>query len=86
MTGERLRRPPDPTLASPAPGRPSRVRLTALLAGTPLLRLAVARYAVPPGEPDRFACPRCVTPLGLDRPWPALGPAGRRGGGRARRG
>ncbi|MEV5820583.1 A24 family peptidase [Micromonospora haikouensis] len=84
MTGERLRRPPDPTLASPAPGRPSRVRLTALLAGTPLLRLAVARYAVPPGEPDRFACPRCGTPLGLDRPWPALGPAARCGGCRAR--
>ncbi|WP_050778192.1 A24 family peptidase [Micromonospora sp. ATCC 39149] len=60
------------------------VRLTALLAGTPLLRLAVARYAVPPGEPDRVACPRCGTPLGLDRPWPALGPAARCAGCRAR--
>ncbi|SCF27050.1 leader peptidase (prepilin peptidase) / N-methyltransferase [Micromonospora carbonacea] len=81
MTGERLRRPP---LPAPAPGRLSRVRLTATLAGTPLLRLAVARYAVPPGEPDRTACARCGTPLGLDRPWPALGPAARCGGCRAR--
>ncbi|MFI2662294.1 prepilin peptidase [Micromonospora carbonacea] len=76
-----MRRPP---LPAPAPGRLSRVRLTATLAGTPLLRLAVARYAVPPGEPDRTACARCGTPLGLDRPWPALGPAARCGGCRAR--
>ncbi|WP_433689194.1 prepilin peptidase [Micromonospora carbonacea] len=76
-----MRRPP---LPARAPGRLSHVRLTATLAGTPLLRLAVARYAVPPGEPDRTACPRCGTPLGLDRPWPALGPAARCGGCRAR--
>ncbi|WP_320067347.1 A24 family peptidase [Micromonospora sp. RTGN7] len=52
-------------------------RLSAVLAVTPVLRLAVARYAVPAGEPDRTACPTCGTPLTLDRPWPALGPAAR---------
>ncbi|MFC8846735.1 MULTISPECIES: prepilin peptidase [unclassified Micromonospora] len=84
MTGERLRQPPVPAPTPPTPERPSRVRLTALLAGTPLLRLAVARYAVPPGEPDRVACPRCGTLFGLARPWPALGPTARCGGCRAR--
>lgn len=69
--------------ATAEPGTPARprgrpwARLAAVLAVAPVLRLAVARYAVPPGEPDRTACPPCGTPLALDRPWPALGPAAR---------
>lgn len=57
-------------------GRPL-VRLLAVLAVVPPLRLAVARYAVPPGSPDRTGCDRCAAPIGLDRPLPALGPAAR---------
>ncbi|MFF5069626.1 prepilin peptidase [Micromonospora olivasterospora] len=68
------------TALSPRPW----VRLSAALALVPVLRLAVARYAVPPGEPDRAGCARCGTALGLDRPWPALGPAARCPGCRAR--
>ncbi|MFE9206052.1 prepilin peptidase [Micromonospora sp. NPDC007230] len=48
------------------------------------MRLAVARYAVPPGSVDRAGCDRCGTPVGLDRPLPALGPAARCPGCRAR--
>ncbi|GGR66798.1 hypothetical protein GCM10010169_08030 [Micromonospora fulviviridis] len=64
----------------PAPAAPARrpvVRLSAALAVVPLLRLAVARYAVPPGVPDRMGCDGCGAPIGLDRPLPALGPAAR---------
>ncbi|MCX4468921.1 Type IV leader peptidase family protein [Micromonospora sp. MW-13] len=66
----------EPKTAAVPRGRPW-VRLVAALAVAPVLRLAVARYAVPPGEPDRTGCPTCGTPLTLDRPWPALGPAAR---------
>lgn len=57
-------------------GRPL-VRLLAAVALVPPIRLAVARYAVPPGSPDRTGCGRCAAPIGLDRPLPALGPAAR---------
>lgn len=59
-----------------ATGRPL-VRLLAALAVVPPLRLAVARYAVPAGSPDRTGCDRCAAPIGLDRPLPALGPTAR---------
>ncbi|MFE9190438.1 prepilin peptidase [Micromonospora sp. NPDC007208] len=49
----------------------------AILAISPLLRLAALRYAVPPGLPSRTACDACGAPVGLTRPWPALGPAAR---------
>ncbi|MEU8427692.1 A24 family peptidase [Micromonospora sp. NPDC048887] len=58
--------------------------LPAALAVVPLLRLAVARYSVPQGCPDRTACDGCGAPIGLDRPLPALGPAARCPGCRAR--
>ncbi|MCI4063657.1 A24 family peptidase [Micromonospora sp. R77] len=51
--------------------------MLAALAVGPLVRLAVARYAVPPGCVDRAGCAGCGAPLGLDRPLPALGPAAR---------
>lgn len=79
MTTERVRHP-DP----PAVTRRPLVRLLATLAVGPPVRLAVARYAVPPDRPDRTACDACGTPIGLDRPWPALGPAARCPGCRAR--
>ncbi|MBU8858256.1 MULTISPECIES: prepilin peptidase [unclassified Micromonospora] len=72
MTAERVRR----TGPVADPRRPS-ARLIAALTVVPLLRLAVARYAVPPGSPDRTACDGCGAPIGLDRPLPALGPAAR---------
>ncbi|MET8832411.1 A24 family peptidase [Micromonospora sp. NPDC004540] len=72
MTAERVR-----AAASTAPARRPVVRLLAALAVVPLLRLAVARYAVPPGVPDRAGCAGCGAPIGLDRPLPALGPAAR---------
>lgn len=79
MTAERVRtRPP-----RAGAGRPA-VRLLATLALVPPLRLAVARYAVRPGVPDRVGCDRCGAPIGLDRPLPALGPAARCPGCRAR--
>ncbi|MFU8872284.1 prepilin peptidase [Micromonospora sp. SL4-19] len=53
------------------------VRLLAALAVVPAMRLAVARYAVPPGSADRAGCDGCGAPTGLDRPLPALGPAAR---------
>ncbi|WP_089154668.1 prepilin peptidase [Micromonospora sp. NBS 11-29] len=72
MTTEQVRHP------TPAAGaRRPLVRLLALLAVVPPVRLAVARYAVPPDVPDRTACDACGTPIGLDRPLPALGPAAR---------
>ncbi|WP_328341317.1 A24 family peptidase [Micromonospora sp. NBC_00421] len=52
-------------------------RLAAALTVVPVLRLAVARYAVPPGVVDRGGCEGCGAPVGLDRPLPALGPAAR---------
>ncbi|MEV4814505.1 prepilin peptidase [Micromonospora tulbaghiae] len=72
MTAERVRRTGRVTDAR----RPS-ARLIAALTVVPLLRLAVARYAVPPGSPDRTGCGGCGAPIGLDRPLPALGPAAR---------
>ncbi|WP_436278522.1 prepilin peptidase [Micromonospora chalcea] len=72
MTTERVRRTgPVAEVSRPV------VRLLAALAVVPLLRLAVARYAVPADCPDRTACDGCAAPIGLDRPLPALGPAAR---------
>ncbi|WP_433284392.1 prepilin peptidase [Micromonospora sp. CA-244673] len=79
MTAERVR-----ATAPTAPARRPGVRLLATLAVVPLLRLAVARYAVPPGSPDRVGCDGCGAPIGLDRPLPALGPAARCASCRAR--
>ncbi|WP_345154105.1 prepilin peptidase [Micromonospora maritima] len=58
--------------------------MLAVLAVVPPVRLAVARYAVPPDRPDRTGCDACGTPINLDRPLPALGPAARCPGCRAR--
>ena len=55
------------------------VRLLAALAVAPVLRLAVVRHAVPPGSTARRACGACRAPVGLARPWPALGPSARCG-------
>ncbi|MGC4807932.1 prepilin peptidase [Micromonospora sp. DT233] len=66
-----------PRPATAGPRRRGWARLSAVLAVAPVLRLAVARYAVPAGEPDRTGCPACGAALALDRPWPALGPAAR---------
>ncbi|MFI6782557.1 prepilin peptidase [Micromonospora sp. NPDC050276] len=51
---------------------------------SPLIRMAALRYAVPPGLPSRTGCDACAAPVGLTRPWPALGPAARCGRCRAR--
>ncbi|MEV0806486.1 A24 family peptidase [Micromonospora sp. NPDC050200] len=51
------------------------VRAIAALAVTPLLRLAVARYAVPAGTPNRTGCEGCGEPIRLGRA--GLGPAAR---------
>ncbi|MFI9642645.1 prepilin peptidase [Micromonospora sp. NPDC051925] len=48
-----------------------------MLPVVPALRLAVARYAVPPGSVNRAGCDGCGAPIGLDRPLPALGPTAR---------
>ncbi|MEU4552904.1 prepilin peptidase [Micromonospora violae] len=56
----------------------------AILAISPLMRLAALRYAVPPGLPSRTGCDACGASVGLTRPWPALGPAARCGHCRAR--
>lgn len=56
----------------------------AILAISPLMRLAALRYAVPPGLPSRTGCDACGAPVGLTRSWPALGPAARCGQCRAR--
>ncbi|AEB42241.1 peptidase A24A prepilin type IV [Micromonospora maris AB-18-032] len=66
------------------PPTPARRRPMAVLALTPLLRYAVARHAVPTGTDRRSGCDACGTPIGLDRPWPALGPTARCGTCRAR--
>lgn len=58
--------------------------MSAVLAISPLMRLAALRYAVPPGLPSRSGCDACGAPVGLTRPWPALGPAARCGRCRAR--
>nr|WP_238161778.1 A24 family peptidase [Micromonospora endolithica] len=55
-----------------------------MLAGTPALRLAALRHAVPSGSPGRRGCDACGAPIGLDRPWPALGPTARCGRCRTR--
>ncbi|WTD64121.1 A24 family peptidase [Micromonospora sp. NBC_01638] len=65
----------------------ARTRLStvlAILAVSPLMRVAALRYAVPPGMPSRTGCDACGAPVGLTRPWPALGPAARCGRCRAR--
>lgn len=63
---------------------PPWVRLAAVLAVTPPLRLAALRYAVPPDVPRRSGCAVCAAPIGLDRPVPALTPVARCPGCRAR--
>ncbi|SCL58788.1 leader peptidase (prepilin peptidase) / N-methyltransferase [Micromonospora citrea] len=65
--------PTEPPVASRA------ARAAAVLAVGPVLRLAALRHAVPPGAPDRAGCDACGAPIGLARPWPALGPAARCG-------
>lgn len=76
MTAERLHPAAGPPAAPAPPARPG-VRLLAALAVVPLLRLAVARYAVPPESPSRTGCDACGATIGLDRPVPALSPAAR---------
>ncbi|MFC4016648.1 prepilin peptidase [Micromonospora sp. GCM10011542] len=53
--------------------------VVAVLAVGPLLRLAALRHAVPSGTATRAGCDACGAPVGLARPWPALGPAARCG-------
>ena len=60
------------------------VRLLAVLALTPALRLAVIRHAVPSGVASRAGCAACGAAIGLGRPWPVLGPIARCGRCRAR--
>ncbi|MEU6072299.1 A24 family peptidase [Micromonospora sp. NPDC047074] len=72
-------------VAPPAPLVASRgARLLAVLALAPVLRLAVLRYAVPPGVATRTGCDACGAPIGLASPWPALSPAARCGRCRTR--
>ncbi|MFJ6196699.1 prepilin peptidase [Micromonospora sp. NPDC092111] len=52
-------------------------RVLATLAVVPVLRLLVARYAVPTGSATRAGCDGCGAPVGLARPLPALGPTAR---------
>ncbi|MER7455474.1 A24 family peptidase [Micromonospora sp. NPDC126480] len=66
------------------PRRTAATRLLAVLAGTPVLRLAVVRHAVPPGSAARRGCDACGEPIDLTHPWPALGPSARCGSCRAR--
>lgn len=68
----------------PAAARARLATVLAILAIGPLMRMAALRYAVPPGMPSRTGCDACGAPLGLTRPWPALGPAARCGRCRAR--
>ncbi|MEV0155401.1 A24 family peptidase [Micromonospora sp. NPDC050686] len=72
------------TSLAPAPATRRATALLAALAVAPACRLAVARYAVPAGSPDRAGCAGCGAPTRLDRPWPALGPAARCPGCRRR--
>ncbi|RLP96611.1 prepilin peptidase, partial [Micromonospora sp. CV4] len=53
--------------------------MLAILTVSPLLRWAALRYGVPSGTASRTGCDACGAPIGLTRPWPALGPAGRCG-------
>lgn len=79
--------PPSGGTQEPAPPPRARTRVStvsAVLAISPLMRLAALRYAVPPGLPSRSGCDACGAPVGLTRPWPALGPAARCGRCRAR--
>ncbi|MEV5764216.1 A24 family peptidase [Micromonospora sp. NPDC052213] len=76
-----------PVLAEPAgppPVASRAARALAVLALGPVLRLAAIRYAVPPGVATRTGCDACGAPIGLARPWPALGPTARCGRCRAR--
>ncbi|MEV7329740.1 A24 family peptidase [Micromonospora sp. NPDC093244] len=66
------------------PGHDQLAAVLAIVTVSPLLRLAALRYAVPPGTADRAGCDACGAAIGLTRPWPALGPAGRCGRCRAR--
>lgn len=68
-------RPPVPGRHSTGGRKSLSVRAFAALAVTPVLRLAVARLAVPPGSPDRVGCDGCGEPIGLGRP--GLGPTAR---------
>ncbi|WP_422737753.1 prepilin peptidase [Micromonospora sp. WMMD729] len=77
---------PAATEVGPVPGA-ARRRLTPVAASllvVPLLRLAVARHAVPSGTRRRTGCDACGAAISLAGPWPALGPAGRCGRCRAR--
>ncbi|MFI6821333.1 prepilin peptidase [Micromonospora sp. NPDC050187] len=64
-------------LTRPPATRSAWVRLAAVLALTPPLRLAALRHAVPRGTPERSGCATCATPIRLDRPVPALTPVAR---------
>ncbi len=77
---------PAPNVRAPAveAARSPLSAVPAILAVSPLLRLAALRHAVPPGTASRTGCDACGTTVVLTRPWPALGPAGRCGGCRAR--
>lgn len=88
-TGPASQAPPPPPRERPAGlvSAVARTRLStvfAILAISPLMRLAALRYAVPPGLPSRTGCDACGAPIGLTRPWPTLGPAARCGQCRAR--
>ncbi|MER5456878.1 A24 family peptidase [Micromonospora sp. NPDC002389] len=48
-----------------------------MLAITPLMRYAIARFAVPAEVGNRSGCDACGAPISLARPWPALGPTAR---------
>ncbi|MBQ0905759.1 A24 family peptidase [Micromonospora sp. U21] len=79
--------PPSGGTTKPADRAAGRARLStalAVLAVGPLLRWAVLRHAVPSGTASPTGCEACGAPVGLTRPWPALGPAGRCGRCRAR--
>lgn len=80
---------PSPHRERPARGVSAAARarvstVLAILAVSPLMRMAALRYAVPPGMPSRTGCDACGASVGLTRPWPTLGPAARCGRCRAR--
>ncbi|SCE84898.1 leader peptidase (prepilin peptidase) / N-methyltransferase [Micromonospora coriariae] len=75
---------PSPSSAPRRPARPWLPAVLATVAVSPLLRLAVLRHAVPSGTASRTGCDACGAPVGLTRPWPALGPVGLCGRCRAR--
>ncbi|MEU7931636.1 prepilin peptidase [Micromonospora echinofusca] len=68
-----------PTVAGPTALAARGTPLLAALALAPALRLAALRHAVPPGVAVRAGCDGCGAPIGLARPWPALGPTARCG-------